>query len=588
MKLNHLKLVFFAIISSIIFNILPIEQANAGVQDFSFSNFEADYYLSKDADGRSTMKVVEQLTAQFPEYNQNKGIVRAIPAFYDGHSLSFKLSSLTRNGQPEPIYSQYSQGQNTVIETGTEDYILGKQTFVFTYTLRDVTKTFDSGQELYWDTNGTGWNQNFDQLTARVHLDNSVSGSFTQDISCYQGASGSNEKCTGEVNGSTITFNSTRSLTGGENVTFDLSFKPGSFSTYQMGLTDYIPYALIAISIFSFFAGIYIKIKYGRNFRGRGTIVAQYLPPKDVSVLTASEVIKRTSSSLTAQIIDLAVRQKIRIIESKEKFLFVETTKYTLELLNFDGLSDNELKLVDILFTVRNVGSKYTFDKSDYSKGLLLQDFTQSLKKESIKSGYRLELKKQNTWQIILLLVNFISSFAATVLWLIGGGNSLFIIGILIIFVSSVSIALFGLISIKPLTQAGRELFDYLQGLRLYIKMVEINRIKFLQSPQGAERKAIDTNDVAQMIILYEKTLPYAILFGQEKKWVKQLGNFYESAQSSPQWYSGINGFNVAAFSSSINSFSSYANSSAFSSSSGAGGGGSSGGGGGGGGGGGR
>ena len=46
--------------------------------------------------------------------------------------------------------------QNTVVETGTEDYILGKQTFVFTYTLRDVTKTFDNGQELYWDPNGTG------------------------------------------------------------------------------------------------------------------------------------------------------------------------------------------------------------------------------------------------------------------------------------------------------------------------------------------------------------------------------------------------------------------------------------------------
>jgi hypothetical protein len=160
--------------------------------------------------------------------------------------------------------------------------------------------------------------------------------------------------------------------------------------------------------------------------------------------------------------------------------------------------------------------------------------------------------------------------------------------GLFIILITAALTPLLGLISIKPLSQKGRDLFDYLKGLELYIQMAEIERIKFLQSPLGAERKIIDTNDIAQMIVLYEKTLPYAVLFGQEKQWVKQLGSFYESSQTSPQWYSGISSFNVASFSSSINSFSSYASSSAFSSSSGAGGSGSSGGGGGGGGGGGR
>ena len=45
---------------------LPV---NAGVQDFHFSDFTADYYLSKDEEGVSHLKVVENLTAEFPEFN---------------------------------------------------------------------------------------------------------------------------------------------------------------------------------------------------------------------------------------------------------------------------------------------------------------------------------------------------------------------------------------------------------------------------------------------------------------------------------------------------------------------------------------
>ena len=86
---------------------------------------------------------------------------------------------------------------------------------------------------------------------------------------------------------------------------------------------------------------------------------------------------------------------------------------------------------------------------------------------------------------------------------------------------------------------------------------------------------------------LYERVLPYAVLFGQEKEWTKQLGHYYESTGSQPNWYVGNTSFNAAAFSTGMSGLAqsvSYASSSS-SSSGGSGGGGSSGGGGGGGGG---
>jgi uncharacterized membrane protein YgcG len=139
-----------------------------------------------------------------------------------------------------------------------------------------------------------------------------------------------------------------------------------------------------------------------------------------------------------------------------------------------------------------------------------------------------------------------------------------------------------------PLTDKGLDLYRYLKGLELYIKVAEADRIKMLQSPEGAEKTGgIDPNDPAQLVKLYEKVLPYAVLFGQEKEWSKRIGDIYESSGSNPSWYYGTSAFNAAVFSSDMGSFSTAAaySSASSSSSGGSGGGGFSGGGGGGGGG---
>lgn len=88
---------------------------------------------------------------------------------------------------------------------------------------------------------------------------------------------------------------------------------------------------------------------------------------------------------------------------------------------------------------------------------------------------------------------------------------------------------------------------------------------------------------------LYERVLPYAMLFGQEAEWNKQLGAYYEYINSQPDWYQGNStAFNAAIFVGAMSSFSTSTTTytiSSSSSSSGSSGGGSSGGGGGGGGG---
>ena len=96
-----------------------------------------------------------------------------------------------------------------------------------------------------------------------------------------------------------------------------------------------------------------------------------------------------------------------------------------------------------------------------------------------------------------------------------------------------------GLVARKPLTAKGAETRDHLEGLKVFIEWAEADRIRMLQSPQGAERAPIDVNDPRQMLRLYEVLLPYAVVFGQEKEWAEQLAVLY-GADGSPGWYYGV------------------------------------------------
>ena len=96
----------------------------------------------------------------------------------------------------------------------------------------------------------------------------------------------------------------------------------------------------------------------------------------------------------------------------------------------------------------------------------------------------------------------------------------------------------------KKLEPQGVELRDHLLGLRDYINWAEADRLNYLQSPQGAERTRVDASSPSQVLKLYEELLPYAVLFGLDKKWTAELGRYYDQTASEPEWFTGSNGRN--------------------------------------------
>ena len=577
----------------------PFSNVSADVNDFSFTRFEGEYHLSKDSDGRSQLKVTETFTADFPNFDQNKGVERLIPNSYDGHTTSFEFVSLKRNGVTEPVYSQEKRGTDIIIATGTDEYVQGSQTYELVYTLRDVIKTVGSHQEFYWDTVGTSSKQAFGSVRATVTLDDSIAGNLNGDISCYEGAYGKNDECSSNMIGDdTAVFYSTGRLNAGENVTMALGFNEGTFSEYSASVQETIfgivaPIAAVGLGLLALISAFITWWRHGRDAPGRGTIVPQYLPPKDRSILDSAGIYPLPRNVISAQLIDLAVRHKIQLIEKEKKTLFGGTKKkYSISLQSLDGMRDDERNVIAILFgSAAKIGDIAVLDDIAKRARWPLTKAQQNAKKvHALKDGYRLKAPTSKL-PLVVAGIALVPTVAAFV-WYVGFSHADWSVAVAVACVAGWPLLMTivpAMLFTQPLTAKGAEARDYLLGLKQYIKVAESERLKILQSPQGAEKTPVDTDDTAQLVKLYERVLPYAILFGKEKEWGKALEAIYATASTQPDWYSGTSAFSPAQFHNSVAAFSGAVKSSlspsdGSSSTGGAGGGGFSGGGGGGGG----
>lgn len=558
--------------------------------NFTIESFDVKYALDKDSEGRSTLKTTETITAIFPEFDQNHGLERAIPKKYDGHSTSLKIESITNESNQKLSYSESTSNDNLVLRIGDADkYVHGKNTYVITYSQRDVTRFFENtnDDEFYWDVNGTQWLQSMSKVSMELQVGGSLKDQLTGSQSCYRGTEGSTDQCAIQKNGEILTAEAA-GIGPHETMTIAVGFKAHTFTSYQPSLGEKILAVVIGfwvvLQVIGSLTAVILIIWMGirrhkimNRVKGRGTIIPEYLPPRDASVLASAEVLGNSRSDITAQLIDLAVRHYVKIYQTKDKTLF-KPAEYELEIVkDINDLRSEENKLLKDIFSGSvAVGSRFEMKKlqSNYTMSQKLIASRKGLRKAT-RGEYGLferAEKEAHTFKLI--------------------GVVTIIVGVLTLspLIIVAAIVAFGIAySLWPLTEKGVELRDYLAGLKEYITVAEEDRIKMLQSPEGAEKIGVQIgDDTKQLVKLYERVLPYAVLFNVEKEWTKQLGKYYEQVNTEPDWYTGNTAFNAVIFASALNSFSSQSSSyssSSSSSSGGSSGGGSSGGGGGGGGG---
>lgn len=606
----------------------PVTALPAGVDDFTFASFDAVFELGRDAAKRSVLVTTETLVAVFPDYDQNRGIRRAIPLDYDGHPTDIRVESVTdENGTPRPYeVAEDEDGVFLLITIAADDYVHGEQTYVIRYRQQNVTLQPDDApiDEFYWDVNGTGWAQPFGRVRAEVRMSPDVAAGLNGDTACYRGWQGSGTPCesltTTEAD-PPVVIAEAASLGPYENLTVAIGFEQGtfaprddSFAASPAAIAGAVAAGLTGLALL---AAIALRATRWRNDPGRGTIIAQYEPPEGVSAMVAADLVGHPEKGVTATILERAVEGELRVVETGRK-------KYAVEFVGGEPGDAHARSVVSALFRGNPVpGASRQLKSSDTALGRRLLSIRQSVAKGVARSGLR---RKPDPGLRVLLAVGAIG--AATLSVVLGifaiddrrGGAWPAILFIVAIVAALATVVLVG--NVRPLTERGREFRDHLEGLRLYIRLAEADRLRVLQSPSGALRverpaaaslaatptTATDASgstdaatttatataarslDPAVVLKLNERLLPYAVLFGLEREWSRVLADLYEARGEEPTWYSGRSGFDAASFGVAVSSFSSasstsWSGSSSSSSSSGSSGGGSSGGGGGGGGG---
>ena len=536
--------------------------AQADTSNFTFDSFDAEYTLSREADGTSTLLVVETIVARFPDFDQNRGIIRAIPDDYDGVPLRTSVIGVTdQNGTDVYYESVYSNGF-VELYLGTDEYVRGVQTYVISYSQQNVVRSFDdtASDEFYWDINGTGWQQPFGRVSATVTLAPDVAAALTGSTACYVGAFGENEFCTLEDAGGTFTAAAT-DLSPFETLTVAIGFAPGTFLTpeptpppepQEIPLWMHLLSGGIGLaSAGALGAAIVSRVRAGSGVKSRGAIIPQYSEPEGFDILQAAHLIGRSSAGMPAVIVRLAVRKNLRILAYAVEN---NTAPYTLQYLSDEGTDVLDLAVLEALFGVdRAAGALKPYGKYDSALSSRLDELSSRALSSIVDDGFkRMAPGIGFGWlmllaQWLLMAVAGVAIILSTVLFI--NVSPLAFLSLTGAFIAG--FFAFGL-AIRPqqFTEKGREARDYLEGMKLYLTVAEEERLRVLQSPQGAER--IDVGNNLELVKLYEKLLPWAVIWGVEDQWMRELALRVAATDTTPDWFVGTNGFEVSLFNTAV------------------------------------
>ncbi len=567
---------------------------------FYFEDFTADYYLYKDETGASRMFVVEQLTAVFPNTSQNHGITRVIPfTNNDGKNLTMESDNtlhidVKRNGEEEPVSKvEIGDGYFEVYIGDADKYVTGTQTYTLVYEFQNLVLDFEDWQELYWDANGNDWSQRFNNVTARVHLDQAIADQFTGETSCYVGKYGESgqKRCvtsdfTEEVELSDelksfkgVEFSTKDTLSAGETLTFVMQFDP---DTFAKPLTHYdfflvivtVVVSLIALVILVLMFLAYRSTSQNRKYYKNLFVKPEYAPYPDLTVAEAAENYigkGATGDKRVATLLELAVNHKIEMVKTEKETRFGKKKTEWMVRVKTDTLNKEQATVLKIL-AGRNeplhVGQEIIVKNHTATSELakLPVAFIEAVRKALQQKGFAVDPaykdangKKVRNYPSILLiaavvwmfvgifLLPIIADYQPTYGVLVGEELVAVIIAILaVVFIASIIVAI-KTSKYSMITTKGLDCSNYMEGLKMYIKMAEADRLKMLQSTKGA------TTTHQGIVKIYEKLLPYAEIFKLEKSWLDELSRYYEFDDvATPAWYIGVGAFSARDFSSAM------------------------------------
>ncbi|MCL5794858.1 MAG: DUF2207 domain-containing protein [Patescibacteria group bacterium] len=560
----------FILILLLIFPKNTLAQSNS---DWYLQDFQSEIIVNTD----SSLTITEKITADADNLTGKHGIYRVLPTRYKKTSTEYvntpiKLISITDFSDNPLKYQEKKDFYNHTISWQIGDVkkeVQGVNYYKIKYTVQNVIR-FDNSNfdEFYWNLNGNFWQIKTDKFTANIIFPSNINSS-NSSISYYTGQLGQTSQDLAKyswISPSTLKFVSTTTLQPQEGITASVTFPKNIFTPYKPSFWEkysqmsyfLIPFIILIISFL-------LWKKFGRDPKLNRTIVPEFSIPNNLSPLEMGVVISDGSlknSYISAQIIYLAVNKIIKIEQINKKSFFGHND-YKLILLSNKKTSSQDKLLINALFSGKKEILLSNLRNVFYSN---IPQISQSINNELTRQ--RLIEPRSKIFQIIFLILAFVSLALIFVMFALSpyAGFSAFLSSIIFLIFSYL---------LKQRTKKGTELMLKINGFKLYMETAEKYRQKF------NEKEGI-----------FEKFLPYAMIFGITRLWIEKIKAIYGEdyfTRYYPYWFVGYSfgHFDVDSINQTINSLSNSMNSAISSnpSGSGAGGGGFSGGGGGGGGG---
>lgn len=573
-------------------------------------SYDVDLYVYQEGYVRVTEKILYDFGTQ-----ERRGIIREIPLTYindSGATVNFGFELVSVTNEYGKSYKVLESGSSyKTIRVGDPDiYLTGQHWYSITYVIDGALAQHETHTELYWNAIGNNWSIPIQQGVVQVTIPVGADIVDAQAI-CYTGAYQSlTSLCSSDiVDSQSFVFSLTHPLDAYEGLTIvagwtngvvrvptevtidseptarltiddvlrgstpltlrisegeheisleafkylplstTITLEEGVSQTFTYALQKswigyFVEYILPLLLLLGVSGGLIRRwFQKGRDPKGRGTVIVQYESPQGMTPGEVGVVYdeKAHMHDISASIVHLATQGYLtikRIDEQKKRWFGSNAPKFSLlkkkqPTVDNEYITKFEVELWEDIFQSKNEVTLASLENTFYTK---LPSLKQTLIDRMVERGYyeKDPIKTRNTW--IASAIGFM---------IIGGFASFVCMGIfeawLFMPVHIVNTLVFFIVAtvMHRRTAEGARVYEEVLGLREFIKVTTQDRIKALYSPHNFQD-------------LFEKLLPYAMVFGLEKEWGEHFEGLFDTP---PQWYEGTGSFSPVQFSGLMHAF---------------------------------
>lgn len=476
-------------------------------QPYYVKDYKIDILINKDGD----VDVKETLITEFTM--ERHGIIRFVPYKYrlEGEEVSFKIKNAKVDGHP---FDTYKENGNFVFKIGDADtYVNGEVIYVISYTMQKPFLFHEDFTEFYFNIIGTEWDTHIDASSFTLRFDDYFSLQ-PEDYKAFYGAYGSQQTL------EDITFSMKKlegkvpvRLEAGEGLTVAIKLPVEAVvrpTANELWWKENGPLSIAGV-FGSVFAFLFYRLwnKYGKDL----PIIkaARFTPPMGLNPAEVGTIIDERADNVDVMaLLPYWAHNGVIKIEQqeakwfKDDYALIKLTELPTESKSYERtifrrlFQDGDHVLISSL--------KNTFYTT---LGAAKSDLQQQIKTRA----YHPESGKM---QVVVGLLSGLSIILGIVLT--------------VVFESIFPALFLGIAGIFGFVLTAFMLKKNEEGLKLYQETVGFKM--FVQKADKDRLERLLKDDP----MYFEKTLPYAMVFGYTKQWSDK---FEGLLTQPPSWYVG-------------------------------------------------